>query len=208
MENGCSCDGQPDELPGHHCWRTPQKHWPQFQLTGFERSLIGVPLSGVASSARQDTIPVSPGINHNMNAGISLETRRLQTQQTGVFRHISYHIIYQVPGASYTRYHIIYHAYTFSMGINQLFIIAYAPLLCHLLKPYVDTLHLPHPNNFESLLSAVTNWNQPVWRKKEKKWNKKYQYKKTIRLHEQAKRLDVWSRLPTAAAVVVSDVLW
>ena len=52
-----------------------------------KRSLIGVPLSGVASSARQDTIPVSPGIRHNMNAGISLETRRLQTQQTGVFRH-------------------------------------------------------------------------------------------------------------------------
>ena len=46
-----------------------------------------MPLSGVASSARQDTIPVSPGISHNMNAGISLETRRLQTQQTGVFRH-------------------------------------------------------------------------------------------------------------------------
>ena len=53
----------------------------------FQRSLIGVPLSGVASSARQDTIPVSPGISHNLNAGISLETRRLQTQQTGVFRH-------------------------------------------------------------------------------------------------------------------------
>ena len=45
----------------------------------FQRSLIGVPLSGVASSARQDTIPVSPGISHNMNAGISLATRRLQT---------------------------------------------------------------------------------------------------------------------------------
>ena len=30
-----ACDGQPDELPGHHCWGTPQKHWPQFQLTGF-----------------------------------------------------------------------------------------------------------------------------------------------------------------------------
>ena len=68
---------------------TPQKHWPQFQLTGFQRSLIGVPLAGVASSARQDTIPVLPGINHNMNAGIPLETRWLQTQQTGVFRHSS-----------------------------------------------------------------------------------------------------------------------
>ena len=45
-----------------------------------------MPLSGVASSARQDTISVSPGINHNMNAGISLETRLLQTQQP-VFRH-------------------------------------------------------------------------------------------------------------------------
>ena len=66
---------------------TPQYHWPQFQLTGFQRSLIGVPLSGVASSARQDTIPVSPGISHSMNAGISLETRRFQTQQTGVSRH-------------------------------------------------------------------------------------------------------------------------
>ena len=55
-------------------------------LQVFQRSLIGVPLSGVASSARQDTIPVSPGISHNMNAGISLETRQLQTQQTGVFR--------------------------------------------------------------------------------------------------------------------------
>ena len=46
----------------------------------FQRSLIGVPLSGVASSARQDTIPVSRRISHNMNAGISLEARRLQTQ--------------------------------------------------------------------------------------------------------------------------------
>ena len=56
-------------------------------LTGFQGSIIEAPLPGVASSARQDTIPVSPGINHNMNTNISLETRRLQTQQTGVLRH-------------------------------------------------------------------------------------------------------------------------
>ena len=49
-----------------------------------------MPLSGVTPSARQDTIHVSPGISHNMNAGISLETQRLQTQQTGVFRHKHY----------------------------------------------------------------------------------------------------------------------
>ena len=66
----------------------------------FQRPLIGVPLSGVASSARQDTIPVSPGISHNMNAGISLETRRLQTQQTGVFRHRSMFDIFVMPWAT------------------------------------------------------------------------------------------------------------
>ena len=32
---GVFCDGQPDELPGHHCWGAPQKHWPQIQLTSF-----------------------------------------------------------------------------------------------------------------------------------------------------------------------------
>ena len=67
--------------------RDSPEQWPHSTSQVFQRSLIGVPLSGVASSARQDTIPVSPGISHNMNAGISLKTRRLQTQQTGVFRH-------------------------------------------------------------------------------------------------------------------------
>ena len=36
---------------------TVEGHWSQFQLTGFQRSLIGVPLYGVASSARQDNTP-------------------------------------------------------------------------------------------------------------------------------------------------------
>ena len=70
-------EGLPSSTGLNSCWQI------------FQRSIIGVPLSGVASSARQDTIPVSPWISHNMNAGTSLETRRLQTQQTGVFRHRS-----------------------------------------------------------------------------------------------------------------------
>ena len=41
-----------------------------------------MPLSGVAHQHAR-----TPGISHNNIACISLETRRLQTQQTGAFRH-------------------------------------------------------------------------------------------------------------------------
>ena len=47
-----------------------------------QHSIIGVPLSGVAHQHAR-----TPGISHTNIACISLETPRLQTQQTGAFRH-------------------------------------------------------------------------------------------------------------------------
>ena len=47
-----------------------------------QHSIIGVSLSGVAHQHAR-----TPGISHNNIACISLETRRLLTQQTGAFRH-------------------------------------------------------------------------------------------------------------------------
>ena len=84
-----------------------------------------MPLSGVAHQHAR-----TPGISHNNIACISLETRRLQTQRTGAFRHryqmysrsICGHAVSlrstnpagEHPGSymSYVRIHAHHHAYT------------------------------------------------------------------------------------------------
>ena len=80
------CFGQPDELPGHHCWGTPQEHWAQFKLTAFStlmnrsfpfrRSLISTPghhprIPGNHSQHECRHIPRNPTVTNSTDRRIS-----------------------------------------------------------------------------------------------------------------------------------------